>query len=252
MSTARDPVSMEEHASVTIREGNMQSRIMSVRGLAVALLSVALLAGPSAHANAAAEPRNVSLRGRVVAQADSTPLAGVQVSVLRVDERGSSAKQVVWRTRNKSDGTYTLRVPAGSGLVQRFIDLTHRFERTEKGPFVVAAYHSYRVDRALARPGEITGIVRDEDGTPIRRASIWAYYPVPRDERSPYEAMTDFNGRYHLYAPKGAYLLRFARTRAGGTTYAAEWFGDVAHRVDTPNVQIGSTGRRTGVDATLR
>ncbi len=183
--------------------------------------------GPSAgHATAdtALEillERGATLRVEVLG-ADRAPLADAAVRVEAwIAEMASGAQNsnryleaLSWSAPTGSDGMAVLAdLPPGAQL-RGSVRRGNTVIRTEADPFVLTAGEDRKLTWVLGQGGEIRGVVREQDGTPVPKFEVWLQrattdgptYLRPYDEsRARRVAKTDADGAF-----------RFADVATGG------------------------------------
>lgn len=190
-----------------------------------------------------------SISGRVMHQADGSPLEGVQVSAWSPETPYAGAAVT------DEDGWY--RIPALKEAAY-FVDFTpadtalhpeywdDAYDRDSATPVsVTPGSESAGIDAYLAESGRITGqVVLSSDGSPVSGA-IFAH-----DPNSGVTGYTDTapDGSYSLTVPAGAYVLQFTPTEGRGI---AEFWDDAQVEKDATPIAVAQGQVVEGINASL-
>ncbi|MDZ7338423.1 MAG: carboxypeptidase regulatory-like domain-containing protein [candidate division KSB1 bacterium] len=193
---------------------------------------------------------NAVIAGRVVNEADSSPVPGAVVTV-----QGLGALPWCAQDTTTEEGDYEVAVPApglyvvraeARGFVPEYFDNARSLP--EATPISVAQDDTVTaVNFALSRGGAISGLVAAElDSTPLPGAHVQAYLPLLPHVR--YHAVADQHGEYVIAGlAGGSYVVE-----ATAVGYRGEFYTDAPTMRQATLVEVTETETTTGVDFYLQ
>ena len=232
------------------------------RNRLAAILLALIVAAPISISptDAAAAAAGSSVVAGIVTGSDGAPAVGIKVS-LRNDDGGGwlwpdahTDESGVYRFENVAANRYTLSFSCHDACVGNYIpeywDDIPNFDA--KTWFDLGVGERVDLQTELELAGEISGVVRGDDGAPIKGVdvditSVTDGVIPPQDF-----AVTDAEGRYRFRnLPEAGYTLRFAPEEAFAHEYFSEFWKDQT-QADTADVIRVTAGEAvSGIDPGL-
>ena len=198
--------------------------------------------------------RGARLIGQVLDESDSTPLAGVQVSLFDagIEEQlfmftGSTDAQGRYEIPGVVPGNYKVRF-SRFGYVTKFADNSPTWTNANTVAIAGTTIRNAQLAQNEAVGALIGTVTLDPTGSPARNVQVKLYDALTKDQVG-LPVTTDTRGEYRFTSvPSNTYLVRFVPPATSG--YAIEWF-DNKFRVDQATPVAVTTGQAVTADAVL-